>query len=150
MRAQVAQAVIVGLNATNPGCSGAMQLRQLVKPAVDVALGHAGPPSGATRTTPGGVPEWQHALRMGFDDSSAKLWRELSEAFERLELHGEGREEGDGPDDEPGQHGAEQVEPRAARLDEPEGLAGLKGWLIGVLEAGRALWRTAFATSRRL
>ena len=40
MYMQIAQSVVVGLNATNPGCEGATYLRIQVKPFVDRALGH--------------------------------------------------------------------------------------------------------------
>ena len=71
---QIAQAVIVGLNDTNPGCSGAMQLRSLVKPAVDRALGHAG----SLQV----IPQPHSGARTGFPDVPDRMWSELATALD--------------------------------------------------------------------
>jgi hypothetical protein len=74
---QIAQAVIVGLNDTNPGCSGAMQLRSLVKPAVDRALGHAGSSEA--------FPQPRIGVRTGLPDVPDRMWSELAIALEGLQ-----------------------------------------------------------------
>ena len=142
---QVAQAVIVGFNATNPGCSGAMSLRQLVKPAVDTALGHVAPTTSAPLTSSaaaGGAAEREQALRLGFDDTSDDLWRELSAALERHLRNGpepafseQAGPEQAGPEQAGSeQAGPEQVGARPFGAASPEWLDGLKGWLAVILE----------------
>jgi len=86
MYMQIAQAVIVGLNDTNPGCSGAMDLRVLIKPTVDSALGHpnaAGMESGATKRATDAAQI--HPKSTGFPELPGSFWTEVSAEIERLE-----------------------------------------------------------------
>ena len=86
MYMQIAQSVVVGLNATNPGCEGATYLRIQVKPFVDRALGHPlyDDEEGAVED---GAPEGAAAAArgIGYDDTPPTLWAELQAALDALE-----------------------------------------------------------------
>merc|ERR1711862_505917 len=88
MYMQIAQSVIVGLNDTNPGCSGATLLRVEAKPLVDTALGHSS-------ESPANAHETIHRLastkvaNMGYADTSTSLWREMEAALEHVQPHNE-------------------------------------------------------------
>ena len=89
---QIAQQVIAGLNSTNPGCEGATLLRLQVKPAVDRALGHvvasAEDISAAVGSnddevaTAAAVAVAAASARLGYDNTPASLWTELSHALD--------------------------------------------------------------------
>lgn len=81
MYMQIAQSVIVGLNDTNPGCSGATDLRAQSKPLVDAALGHTGESPQIPQETIRRLANSKVA-NMGYADTSAALWRELAEALD--------------------------------------------------------------------
>eukprot|EP00658_Telonema_sp_P-2_P038016 TRINITY_DN2732_c0_g2_i2.p1 TRINITY_DN2732_c0_g2~~TRINITY_DN2732_c0_g2_i2.p1 ORF type:complete len:338 (-),score=63.01 TRINITY_DN2732_c0_g2_i2:311-1324(-) len=90
MYMQIAQSVLVGLNDTNPGVNGAMELRQLVKPAVDDALTSgtqasvqsqaAGLPANVSQVSR--VPsEW-----LNYPELPATYWNDLVDSFARMDL----------------------------------------------------------------
>jgi len=75
---QIAQAVIVGLNDTNMGCTQAINLRLDVKPLVDAALGVGPPPR---RPAPRSLAPSQVPMR-DYTDTSPMLYQELNAALE--------------------------------------------------------------------
>jgi hypothetical protein len=78
MYMQIAQSVIVGLDDTNDGCSQATNLRQLVKPHVDHALGVGPEPPPADVAAPSeGAPPPR-----GFRELGETVWIELAAALE--------------------------------------------------------------------
>eukprot|EP00656_Telonema_subtile_P033738 TRINITY_DN3759_c0_g1_i3.p1 TRINITY_DN3759_c0_g1~~TRINITY_DN3759_c0_g1_i3.p1 ORF type:complete len:411 (-),score=75.74 TRINITY_DN3759_c0_g1_i3:227-1459(-) len=73
MYMQISQSIVVGINDDNPGMTGASELRLLVKPAVDKALGlKADPPAG-----PGRRPPVDQALWSGFGELPWSEWEEI-------------------------------------------------------------------------